>query len=318
MLRARWVTLRACGATFRCGTPACGVSRAPRSTTAASTTPGAFPLDSNERFRGSTGVSLSTALLCTGRGKKCVVHRDAKLRNGYVCDFGWMIAHAAVSRRPPVSLDTIVARTHMYTHDCEFGICPSFKRHFFVAPCRPNITICNILVAVCTSLSPTAVTAGGCRQSRPHPPPCVQVLPCAGEERPTWFAVVQRQLDLRLVVVSHDARAVLAAVLPHQRDHGRVPPQRRVYPRPRRDAELPRRRRRELWARELCGRGECECTRHGMRKQILMSVCELSFGGNIDGAQRPLGKNCLYVECNAEVPIGLVSPPSRPPSPVGR
>jgi hypothetical protein len=136
MLRARWVTLRACGATFRCGTPACGVSRAPRSTTAASTTPGAFPLDSNERFRGSTGVSLSTALLCTGRGKKCVVHRDAKLRNGYVCDFGWMIAHAAVSRRPPVSLDTIVARTHMYTHDCEFGICPSFKRHFFVAPCR--------------------------------------------------------------------------------------------------------------------------------------------------------------------------------------
>jgi hypothetical protein len=30
--------------------------------------------------------------------------------------FGWEIAHEAVSRRPPISLDTIVARTHMYTY----------------------------------------------------------------------------------------------------------------------------------------------------------------------------------------------------------
>jgi hypothetical protein len=30
--------------------------------------------------------------------------------------FGWEIAHVAVSRRPPISLDTIVARTKGYTH----------------------------------------------------------------------------------------------------------------------------------------------------------------------------------------------------------
>jgi hypothetical protein len=30
--------------------------------------------------------------------------------------FGWEIAHAAVSRRPPMSLNTMVARTHMYTY----------------------------------------------------------------------------------------------------------------------------------------------------------------------------------------------------------
>jgi hypothetical protein len=33
-----------------------------------------------------------------------------------VRDFGWEIAHEAVSRRPRISLDTIVAHTHMYTH----------------------------------------------------------------------------------------------------------------------------------------------------------------------------------------------------------
>jgi hypothetical protein len=33
-----------------------------------------------------------------------------------VGSFGWEIAHEAVSRRPPISLDTIVARTHMYTY----------------------------------------------------------------------------------------------------------------------------------------------------------------------------------------------------------
>jgi hypothetical protein len=31
-------------------------------------------------------------------------------------DVGWEIAHEAVSRRPPISLYTIVARTHMYTY----------------------------------------------------------------------------------------------------------------------------------------------------------------------------------------------------------
>jgi hypothetical protein len=43
------------------------------------------------------------------------------------------LAHEAVSRRPPISLDTIVARTHMYTYDAKvwdvFGICPSFQHH---------------------------------------------------------------------------------------------------------------------------------------------------------------------------------------------
>jgi hypothetical protein len=43
--------------------------------------------------------------------------RDAKVANRNVRDFGWEIAHGAVTRRPPISLDTMVPRTKGYTHD---------------------------------------------------------------------------------------------------------------------------------------------------------------------------------------------------------
>jgi hypothetical protein len=33
-----------------------------------------------------------------------------------VWDFGWENAHAAVTRRPPISLDTIVPRTEVFTY----------------------------------------------------------------------------------------------------------------------------------------------------------------------------------------------------------
>jgi hypothetical protein len=44
-----------------------------------------------------------------------VVYSDEKVANRNVRDFGWEIAHAAVSRHPPTSLSRIVARTHMFT-----------------------------------------------------------------------------------------------------------------------------------------------------------------------------------------------------------
>ena len=39
-----------------------------------------------------------------------------ELSNRRVRDFGWGIAHGAVSRRPPIPLHTIVARNKDYTH----------------------------------------------------------------------------------------------------------------------------------------------------------------------------------------------------------
>jgi hypothetical protein len=45
------------------------------------------------------------------------VYSDEKIANRNVGDFGWEIAHEAVSRRPLIPLYSIVAYTHMYTYD---------------------------------------------------------------------------------------------------------------------------------------------------------------------------------------------------------
>jgi hypothetical protein len=46
-----------------------------------------------------------------------LVYCDDNVANRNVWDFAWEIAHAAVSRRPPIPLYTMVARAHMYTYD---------------------------------------------------------------------------------------------------------------------------------------------------------------------------------------------------------
>jgi hypothetical protein len=82
-------------------------------------------------------VGPSPLTLAEREGQRRTDARRKQLRIGL--EFGGRGAHAAVSRRPPISLDTIVARTHMYTVRREsLGFCPSFKRHFRVAPV-PNL-----------------------------------------------------------------------------------------------------------------------------------------------------------------------------------
>jgi hypothetical protein len=54
--------------------------------------------------------------------------------NRDVRGFGWEIAHEVVSRRPPISLDTIVARTHMYTYAVEVWDLSIVQGPFSVAP----------------------------------------------------------------------------------------------------------------------------------------------------------------------------------------
>jgi hypothetical protein len=68
-------------------------------------------------------------------------------------DFGWEIAHEAVTRRPPISLYTIVPRTEGYAYDV--GVWELFivQGPFIVAPCHTfaKITIRNFCNAVrCT------------------------------------------------------------------------------------------------------------------------------------------------------------------------
>jgi hypothetical protein len=50
--------------------------------------------------------------------------------------FGWEIAHAAVSRRPPFSLDRIEARTEGYTYAASVCYLSLVQGPFSVAPCQ--------------------------------------------------------------------------------------------------------------------------------------------------------------------------------------
>jgi hypothetical protein len=68
-------------------------------------------------------------------------YSEGKVANRNVRDFGWEIARAAVSRRPPISVCGIVARTESYTNvanvwDC--WDCPSLKDRFLSPVPNPN------------------------------------------------------------------------------------------------------------------------------------------------------------------------------------
>jgi hypothetical protein len=52
-------------------------------------------------------------------------------------DFGWEIAHGAVSRRPPISLFTIVARTGGYTHAASVWDTSLVQDQFLSPPAKP-------------------------------------------------------------------------------------------------------------------------------------------------------------------------------------
>jgi hypothetical protein len=62
-------------------------------------------------------------------------HSDKKVANRNVRYFGWETAHAAVSRRPPIPLDTIVARTEGYTYAAKrVGVVHRARTHFRALP----------------------------------------------------------------------------------------------------------------------------------------------------------------------------------------
>jgi hypothetical protein len=75
---------------------------------------------------------------------------ETKWRIVNVRDFGWEIAHAAVSRRPPIPLCTVVARTHMYTYAARVWRLSIVQGPFSVAPCRTRIVTILQLSHRCT------------------------------------------------------------------------------------------------------------------------------------------------------------------------
>jgi hypothetical protein len=81
-------------------------------------------------------------------------------RNGR--DFGWEIAHEAVSRRPPISLYTMVARTEGYT--CDASVWDFVYRSRAIL-CRP---VPNLSVAI-RNICHRAGGGGGRRAGRVVP-----------------------------------------------------------------------------------------------------------------------------------------------------
>jgi hypothetical protein len=65
-----------------------------------------------------------------------VLERCKSFANRNSRDFGWEVAHEAVLRRPPIPLDTIVVRTHMYTYDAKVWDLSIVQGPFSVTPCQ--------------------------------------------------------------------------------------------------------------------------------------------------------------------------------------
>jgi hypothetical protein len=61
-------------------------------------------------------------------------YNDAQVANRNDRDFGWGVAHGAVSRRPPISLDMMVPRTGSYTYDVGVWDLSIIQGPFSVAP----------------------------------------------------------------------------------------------------------------------------------------------------------------------------------------
>jgi hypothetical protein len=111
-------------------------------------------------------------------------YSDIKVTNRNVRDFGWEIAHAAVSRRPPILLSKIVARTRMYTHAAK--VCMGFVHRSRAVFCRPapnpTITIRNFCTAVRRSDSPRLGPlarprpSGRCETGQGDPPHLLALL----------------------------------------------------------------------------------------------------------------------------------------------
>jgi hypothetical protein len=91
-------------------------------------------------------------------------------------DFGGAVAHGAVTRRPPISLYTMVPRTKGHTYDVEVWDLSIVQGPFSVAPCPTlNATIRNLCVG-CTAAGARGGAAGArrgdaLRRARNHPGP---------------------------------------------------------------------------------------------------------------------------------------------------
>jgi hypothetical protein len=143
-LRARWVTLRARWVTLRARWVRLNQAALDRHTddSVAQASPVACTPVHVETY---PGTIYAPRLLVGRRGRLYLLLgpllrrqptracSDEKVANRNGISGGRWLTASAISRRPPISLDTIVARTHMCTYDAQVWGC---QRPFPVAPCQ--------------------------------------------------------------------------------------------------------------------------------------------------------------------------------------
>ena len=93
-------------------------------------------------------------------------------------------AHAAVSRRPPISLPRIVARTEGYTYAAKVWALCLVQAPFSVAPCQTLIVRFAIFSPL--YVAPLGVRAVMTTALRPSPPPSPQVLAATDMRYIVW------------------------------------------------------------------------------------------------------------------------------------
>jgi hypothetical protein len=122
-------------------------SSTPAAAVAAKSALAAAAVRSNSRLASLARAKSLRRLRGVGaRRSQLVRYSDAKVANRNGRDFGWVIAHAAVSRRPPISLYRIVARTHLYTYAAKAWDLSLVQGPFPVAPCQtPTLRFATFL-----------------------------------------------------------------------------------------------------------------------------------------------------------------------------
>jgi hypothetical protein len=89
------------------------------------------------QLAGSSAVVFERDALEREAAGHTEVCSDAKVTaNRDVRDFGWEIARGAVTRRPPISLDTVVPRAEGYTYDVGVWDLSIVQEQFPAAPCQ--------------------------------------------------------------------------------------------------------------------------------------------------------------------------------------
>jgi hypothetical protein len=130
--------------------------------------------------------------------RDAATYSDQTVANRNGRGFGWEIAHAAVSRRPPISLYTMVARTEGYTYDARVWDLFLVQGPFPVAPCqtpdshvlhrRTHLRTASLARARYTS-SPTSTVSSSMGITSAGPPSSRAMhthwsVPCASKHRP--------------------------------------------------------------------------------------------------------------------------------------